>query len=384
MSRFIQQFRIQADVLIEQNLHRKRQVIHNNKDTISFSSNDYLSLTSNEEVRAGYLRGFSNHPVGSGGSLVVSGYHETHHALEHAFKEALRVEDCLLFSSGYAANLGVMNLLAQSGAALLVDKAVHASIYDGLSLSQVPYTRYLHHDLGDLACKLQRASDNTVVMTESVFSMSGKKANLKDMVALSNCPLLVDEAHAFGVFGEAGLGCVSEAHLAEAEVPLRVIPFGKALGGVGAIVAGSGVWIDALLQSARSAIYSTALSPAFAYGLMVSFEVLMRADYRREKLNHLIQYFREAIKKSSLQWSDSSSPIQQLQLGCPKVAIAYANCLQAHAIICLPMRQPTVSKKHTGLRIILNYHHEPAHIDKLFNVLHELALKGDVHVTSYN
>lgn len=357
--------------LIHQGLHRQRLIIDLNKDTINFSSNDYLSLASDPRIKNAYQKGFTEHAAGSGGSMVVCGYHATHNALERAFADALNVDDCIIFPSGYAANLSVIGLLKRFDTHIVIDKGVHASIYDGLQCTNASYTRYLHNNLGDLAVKIKTSPKNTVIMTEGIFSMSGECAPLNDMSYLEQT-LIVDEAHAFGVLGREGLGSVVQHQLSQQKVPLRVIPLGKAYAASGAIVAGQGVWIDALLQTARPHIYSTAISPAFAYGLLQTLDIVRGADERRNKLRELIDYFHIAIKHSPLQWRDSNSPIQQLQLGSPHRALHYAEKLREQSIVCLPMRQPTVSKRETGLRVILNYQHQHEHIDALFNCLHQL------------
>lgn len=359
-----------AITLREQGLHRTRTIYHADEGIINFSSNDYLSLTRDSRIKKAYQQGVNHHPIGSGGSMVVCGYHATHKALEEAFSEALGVDDCLLFPSGYVANLSVIALLAQFKAHLLIDKAVHASIYDGLRLSQPSYSRYVHQNLSDLASKNQKLPASTVIVTEGTFSMSGQSAPLGDIAQLGR-QLLVDEAHAFGLLGREGLGAVIAHELTQDEVPLRIIPLGKAFAASGAIVAGQAAWIDALLQSARPHIYSTAMSPAFAYGLLETFKIVREADERRAKLQDLVAYFRQAIEASPLKWADSSSPIQQLQLGCSHLALQRSRKLQMHSIICSPMRQPTVSQQETGLRIILNYHHQRQDIDRLFNSLHQ-------------
>lgn len=359
--------------LMQLGLHRQRRVLNTDEGVINFSSNDYLSLTSDPRIKKAYQIGFERYPAGSRGSMVVCGYHPIHKALEKAFAEALGVDDCILFSSGYAANLSVLGLLGHFDAHVLIDKMVHASIYDGLQLSGLSYSRFLHNDLHDLSLKINQAPHHTVIMTEGTFSMSGQCAPLAKMAQLSQPyqhELLVDEAHAFGILGPQGLGSVIQHHLTQTEVPLRIIPFGKAYAAFGAIVAGNGAWIDALQQASRPHIYSTALSPAVAYGLLETFEIVRASDDQRTKLAELVSYFRSAIDKSSLQWGDSSSPIQQLQLGCPHSALSYAERLAGQSIICLPMRQPTVSKQETGLRIILNHHHQPEDIDHLFRCLH--------------
>ncbi len=342
--------------------------------SVCFNSNDYLSLANDDRIKKAYQRGFERHSTGSGGSMVVCGYHPIHQSLERVFCDALNAEDCLIFSSGYAANLSIMMLLGHFEVPMLIDKASHASIYDGARFSGVDYERYHHNDLIDLEKKLKPHTKSTVIMTESVFSMSGQSAPLKAIAQkmMYGCHhLLVDEAHAFGVFGPSGLGATAAHHLSLDQVPLRVIPFGKAMVGNGAVVVGKGAWIDALLQVARAHIYSTAMSPAIAYGLLETFELIRKLDDRRTKLFELIKYFRQAVKRSPLTWGDSSSPIQQLQLGCPEKALNYVKRLKASGIVSTAMRQPTVSKFQTGLRIILNFHHEAEHIDALFRCLHE-------------
>ena len=353
---------------IDQGLHRQRQVL--DTSLLNFSSNDYLSLASDARVQRGFQEGFGQKPAGSGGSMLVSGYHAAHKALEQGFAEALGVDACMVFSSGYTANLSVIGLLAQLGTHVLIDKSVHASIYDGLVLSGASYSRYLHQDLADMSLKTQTTPENTVLMTESIFSMSGQIAPLKEMSRLHPHALFVDEAHAFGVLGPEGLGSVVQAGLTQDDVPLRMIPLGKAYAASGAIIAGQGAWIDALLQAARPHCYSTAISPAFAHGLLNTLDIIRASDARRDKLNALVHYFRQAIATSPLQWRDSHTPIQQLQLGDPHRAVSFATRLREQGILCMPMRQPTVSLPETGLRVILNYHHEPADIDRLFQCLH--------------
>ena len=361
--------------LVRQGLHRQRQVDDPDEDVIHFSRNDYLSLATNLRIKKAYQQGFKRYPTGSGGSMVVCGYHGAHKALERAFADALGVDDCILFSSGYAANLSVIGLLARLDVHVLVDKRVHASIYDGLQSTGASYTRYLHNHLGDLSEKMKGVPQDTVLMTEGLFSMSGQFAPLAEIAQLAQQDLqglIVDEAHSFGLVGQQGMGAVSQYQLTQDVVPLRVIPFGKAFAAFGAIVAGHRTWIDALLQSARPYIYSTAFSPAFAHGLLETLEVVRGADEQRRKLRELVRYFRAAIDNSPLTWSDSHSPVQQLRLGCPQRALYFTERLRESSIVCLPMRQPTVSKQETGLRVILNDHHQPEHIDFLFKCLHQI------------
>lgn len=333
-----------------------------------FSSNDYLSLTSHPQVRQAYQHAVTHYPSGSGGSMLIAGYHEAHQAVEAAFAAALGVEDCLLLTSGFLANLSIVQLLQALDAHILIDKEAHASIYHALSQSTSPYTRFVHNDLASLERQLLKSPVQGMIVTESVFSMSGQIAPLKAISRLGQQHqhgLIVDEAHAFGVYGPEGLGWVKAHQLTADDVPLRVIPLGKAAAAMGAIIAGRGEWIEALLQVAKPYIYSTGMSPALAFGLIDTLHFIQQAHERREKLHALVAYFRQAIKTTPWCWRDSSTPIQQLQLGCSFRSLHVADFLKRHGIHCMAIRPPTVSPRETGLRVILNYHHEPEHIDRL-------------------
>lgn len=356
--------------LKKEGLHREKKVVKS--DLLNFCSNDYLSLTNEPQIRSYFQQGFDLFPTGSGGSAVICGQHAIHKELEESFANALDVDCALLFNSGYSANLAIINLLSHFQSHLCFDKAVHASFYDGIKANQSAYSRYFHNDLEHLKQVLQPLQ-SAVVITESVFSMSGQISDLQQISALCQqfrADCIIDEAHAFGVFGPEGLGLVARYQLSQDDIPLRMIPFGKAFGFQGAIVAGRAVWIDALLQLGRSSIYSTAISPALAHGMLKTLDFIRKAEDRRQKLFRLIEHFRVLCKQSHLLFRDSQTQIQQLQLGCPHKALMCAQFLAEHGIFCQAIRAPTVSKKDTGLRIILNYQHEPVHLEKLFKHLH--------------
>ena len=343
---------------------------------VNFCSNDYLSLTAEPKLQAAYQEGFKRYPCGSSGSAVINGYHSTHQILEKTIADALGVDDALVFSSGYAANLAATALFSSLKAPLILDKQVHASLYDGLKHSETPFQRYRHQDMDSLEQQLIRARQSSemgaMVLTEGLFSMSGQVASLDEIMDLCrqyDALCFVDEAHSFGVQGPQGLGVVKACGFTQEEVPLRLIAFGKALAGQGAVVAGKQAWIDALIQQGRSYIYSTTISPALAYGMTAAVNLVMQAVDRRRKLHELVQYFKQKAQQSSLSWRDSSSPIQQLRLGCPKQAQDVAEFLFAQGIFCQAIRQPTVSLQETGLRVVLNYGHSQEEIDRLFKAL---------------
>lgn len=365
-----------TEELNQQGLLRIRTVSEPvNSSLIHFDSNDYLSLSNDSRIAEAYRHGYGKYPVGSGASMLLSGYHPNHRAVERVFAEHLGVDECILFSSGYAANLAVTALLGSLKSHCFIDKSIHASVYDGLALSQVQYTRYKHNDLSDLTVKLSTAAPFSTLITEGIFSMSGQITPLSAISSLcinQKIEVLVDEAHSFGVLGKQGKGAVHYHKLGQDEVPLRIVPFGKAFAAQGAIVAGKKEWINALLQAGRSVIYSTAISPALSYGLLKTLDIVAAADDRRFYLSELIVAFKDQIKNSPLEWIDSATPIQQLQLGCPHLALYYAHELQKKGFSCSAIRTPTVNTKSTGLRVLLNYRHQYEQIQQLFLNLHAI------------
>lgn len=361
--------------LSRQGLLRTRSISNRKNGFVYFDSNDYLSLTQDKRIMSAYAKAYQQHPSGSGASMLLSGYHPNHQALERAFAELLQVDSCILCSSGYVANLAVTALLGRLQSSCIIDKAVHASIYDGLALSQTAYTRYSHNNLDDLAKKINTNPLCSVVITEGIFSMSGQKAPLGKISALCRpheMPLIVDEAHSFGVTGRQGAGLVSLHGLSQKEVPLRIIPLGKACAGHGAIIAGQGGWVEAILQAGRSLIYSTSVSPALSAGLLYTLSIVMESEDRRARLNELIAAFKEQTNKSDLDWADSDTAIQQLRLACPHRALYYAQALKERGFFCSAIRAPTVTLKATGLRIILNYQHTSEQIKQLFTHLRSI------------
>ncbi len=373
---FAQRFVHALEKCQQQGLYRQRRVLEDDDPhVISFCHNDYLALRRDPRIQRAYQRGFENYPVGSGGSMVVSGYHAIHRTVEKTFAEALHVDDGLLFSSGYAANLSIMALLNEYAIPVVMDRGVHASFYAGLKTGSSHRWRYRHNDVEDCQRQLTKPQQACVLLTESLFSMSVQRAPLPALSALlpgGEHQMIIDEAHAFGVLGPQGLGAVMQAGLCPQQVPLRVLPLGKAFAASGALIVGQAVWIDALLQVAKPYIYSTGMSPAYAYGLLETFDVVRASDDRRAHLDALIAYFRAKVQTSPLTFRDSSTAIQQLQLGCPHRAMAYAQSLNRHDIRCMPMRQPTVSAQETGLRIILNADHQTQDLDRLFQCLQEV------------
>lgn len=354
----------------EKGLYRKRRVL-SDLHLLDFGSNDYLGFATSDTLKKAFKTAYETLPHGSGGSMSLSGYHRAHEMLEKKFAELLEADDALLFSSGYTANLSVMALLASMEAQVFFDKGIHASIYDGARLNGLSFKRFLNEETLFIQ---ETEKERAVVLTEGIFSQDGRCSDLKTLAHLcrDNIPLLVDEAHSFGVLGPNGLGAVFENGLTQKEVPLRMIGFGKALGCQGGVVVGDALWIDALFQTARANRYSTAMSPALASGLLASLIKLSSANAYRESLFQNIDYFRTSILNSSFSFSDSKTHIQYLTLGSPELALEYEALLFNKNILCHALRPPTVSSSKTGLRIVLKANHKLSDIDNLLESLHEI------------
>jgi len=348
---------------------RSLNTLDSSKYQLCFCSNDYLGLSNRKDIREFYRDGFQQFATGSGASPLIAGYHPVHKALEEDFCTALNCEAGLLFSSGYTANLGVMALLGRLQINTLIDKAVHASMYDGLKLSSAKFSRYIHQDIETLRKKIV---PNSTVVTEGIFSMSGYQPDLRsiaDITASNESVLFVDEAHSFGITGTEGLGSVNHAGLNEQKVPLRIIPFGKSFASMGAIVVGKKEWIEVLLQVARSCIYSTAISPAVAYGIRKSLHFIREADEHRAHLDALIEYFKNCRKVSGFEWSNSDTPVQRIKIGGYKQAALVHQYLQSSGINTQLIRYPTVNVSETSLRICLTVNHTFNAVDRLFDAL---------------
>lgn len=335
-----------------------------------FASNDYLSLSLDSRVSAAFQQGFAQYPAGSGGSMLIGGYHPVHRTLEEAFCEALSSDDAVLFGSAYVANLALMALLADANITALIDKGIHASFYDGLKLSRTAYVRYPHQAYDMLEKKIKQLKTPVALVLESLYSMSGHFTPLNTLTNLA--PLIVDEAHAFGLYGHEGLGSMMHFGLTQKEVPLRVISFGKAFNAQGAVVVGQKEWISALIQVARGYIYSTGMSPAYAYGLIEVFKIVRQAEEARKKLFDNVSYFRKLLQNATLNWKTSSTPIQHLILGSSHRALATAEKLIKQGLFCRAIRPPTVPQKEAGIRVVLNAAHTFHQLEQLVESLEKV------------
>jgi 8-amino-7-oxononanoate synthase len=346
------------------------------KPYLSFGSNDYLGLANHPQLIAALQAGAKLYGAGSGASHLVSGHSSAHHQLENELAAFVHKPAALLFSTGYLANLGVLQALAGRGDTVFADKLNHASLNDAMQLSRAGVKRYRHGDMAHLAQLLEHSgSGRKLVITDAVFSMDGDLAPLPGLLALCerhDAWLLVDDAHGFGVLAEQGRGSPAHFKLDSPRI-IYMATLGKAAGVSGAFVAAEQEVIDTLLQQARSYIYTTASPPALACALMASLALMHAEEWRREHLQKLIAQLRAGL--AGLPWTPmpSATPIQPLLVGSNEDTLALSEGLRQQGIWVPAIRPPTVPQGTARLRISLSAAHGEQDVARLIGVLHELA-----------
>jgi 8-amino-7-oxononanoate synthase len=346
---------------------------------LSFCSNDYLGLAAHPAVVEALRVGAEHYGVGSGAAHLVSGHGEPHRRLEQALANFVDRPRALLFSTGYMANLGVVQALAGPGQRIFADRLNHASLTDGARISGARLGRYPHLDVDRLEQQLG-AADARMIITDGVFSMDGDLAPLPRLAALArqhNAWLMVDDAHGLGVLGSGGRGTLDALQINDSDggidaVPILVGTLGKAFGTFGAFVAGSEQLIETLIQRARAYIYTPALPPAVAYATCVALEIGIREEWRRERLRSLVARFRAGARALQLPLWDSQTPIQPLVAGDALLALEWSRLLERRGVLVTAIRPPTVAAGTARLRITFSAAHEERDVDELLGLLAEL------------
>jgi 8-amino-7-oxononanoate synthase len=348
-----------------ENLYRQRpllespqgpEVVVDGQPLLAFCNNDYLGLANHPQVIEAWRAGASKWGVGGGASHLVIGHSGPHHALEEALADLTGRPRALLFTTGYMANLGAVTALVGQGDTVLEDRLNHASLLDAGLLSGARFNRYLHNDAASLAARLEKATGNTLVVTDGVFSMDGDIADLPALAREAKAKgawLMVDDAHGFGPLGANGGGIVEHFGLSTA----------------GAFVAGSEELIESLIQFARPYIYTTSQPPALACATLKSLELLRSEHWRREHLQTLIRQFRQGAEQIGLELMDSSTPIQPIMIGDAGRAVRLSQMLRERGLMVTAIRPPTVPAGSARLRVTLTAAHSEAQVQLLLEGL---------------
>ena len=355
------------------------QVRLDGREYLNFCSNDYLGLASHPKVIESLRAAASRWGVGSGAAHLVCGHSAPHRALEEALAEFTGRPRALLFSSGYAANTGILQALLQTGDTVLQDRLNHASLLDGGLHSGARLRRFAHNDCADLARKLGQAAGPALVAVDGVFSMDGDSAPLAEIASICGkhqAWLMVDDAHGFGLSGRDGAGSVAAAGLGVGEVPVLMATLGKALGTSGAFVAGSELLVEALIQTTRNYIYTTAMPPALAAASLTALGLLREEAWRREQLAARVAAFRRGAAELGLPLMAAGSAIQPLLVGEPARSVELSQQLRDRGILVSAIRPPTVPAGTSRLRITLSATHSVEQVERLLATLAEIWPRG--------
>lgn len=351
---------------------------------MNFSSNDYLGLANDPLLRDAATAAIAEFGVGAGASRLVSGTQSPHVRLEAALAKWHGTQAALCFSSGYAAAVGTLQAVVGKADVILLDKLCHASLIDGAKLSGATIRVFPHNHLGKLeslldSARREHSESRVLIVTESVFSMDGARAPLRELVALKkrySAMLLLDEAHAIGVIGPNGRGLAAEEGLTR-HVDIQMGTLSKALGVSGGYICGSRSLVDWLINRARSFIFSTAPSPALAAAAQGALEFLASeaGEARRSVLWQRIQTLRSAMAATDAnvrEENQSGSAIHPLLIGDEGDAVELSRSLQAEGFLAPAIRYPTVPRGAARLRITVTAAQDEQQIRRLAEALSRL------------
>ncbi|NMG19578.1 8-amino-7-oxononanoate synthase [Brasilonema bromeliae] len=349
-------------------------VLLEGREVINFASNDYLGLAGDQRLIAAATIATQELGTGSTGSRLLSGHREIHRELERAIASLKQTEDALVFSSGYLANLGAITAIVGKRDLILSDQYNHSSLKNGAILSGATIVEYPHCDVEALRIKLSQQRQNyrrCLIITDSVFSMDGDLCPLPALLEIADefsCMLLIDEAHATGVLGKTGAGCVEHFGCTGRQL-IQIGTLSKALGSLGGYVAGSTTIIDFLRNRAPTWIYTTALSPADVAAALTAIKIVQQEPQRRVQLWQNVAQLKQVMQQQlpKLKLLPSSSPILCFELSSAADALKAGQHLKSAGIFAPAIRPPTVPTSR--IRICIMATHELTHIEKLVEAL---------------
>ena len=345
---------------------------------LCFSSNDYLGFASDAALLDAIRRDLEAHGIGAGASRLVCGTQRAHVELEQALAAHLGKPAGVLFSSGYAANVGLLQGLPERGDLIVSDELNHASLIDGCRLSRARVEIVPHLDLDAIARALgERAEARAFLVVEAIYSMDGDDAPLRELARLAErheAALVVDEAHSFGVYGPEGRGLCAQLGV---EPEILIATFGKSFGLSGALVAGDPEVVELLRHRARSYVYSTAPSPVVALGLARSLEAVKAADDRRARLARHAERLRTGLVRLGYRVPEGRSAIVPVIVGENRRTLAVDAALRERGFLVQAIRPPTVPEGTARLRIVPTAAHEPEDVEALLTAFRELRSELD-------
>jgi 8-amino-7-oxononanoate synthase len=355
----------------------------------SFASNDYLGLANHPQVVEATMRALKKFGLGAGASHMVTGHFTVHEELEERLAKFVGLPKALLFSSGYAANLGILGSLCGRGDVIFADKLNHACLNDGAILSRAEFKRYAHNDMAKLRAQLADWTDKgstgarKLIVADAVFSMDGDVAPVPELLELAeefDALLVLDDAHGFGVLGYRGRGVLEHFNMLgsvnkpASERIVYMATLGKAAGGYGAFVAGYEDVVDWIMQTARTYLFSTATPPAVAAGCLAALGV-MESDHERQRhLRQLIDFFNDALKLQYAKLPFSQTAIQPVIIGENATTLAFQEALRERHFVVPAIRPPTVPNGTSRLRVSLTANHATDDVFDLITAITDLEV----------
>src|SRR3989338_7838140 len=332
-----------------------RKIILDGKEVLNFCSNNYLGLADDPRLREAAVECIQKEGVGCGASRLVCGNMTAHRELEETIARFKGAESCLTFSAGYMANVGIISSVFGRDDMIFCDRLNHASIIDGIILSQAKFKRYPHNDMEALEEMLRATTGfrRRGIITDSVFSMDGDIAPLDKIVELArqyDCLVMIDEAHALGVMGKNGKGLAEHLGV-EDKIDIQMGTLSKAAGSFGAYCCGSKALIDFLINKARSFIYTTAMPPAVAAAAQRAVEIIRDEPTLRQKLWMNTEYFKKGVDQMGFNTLKSQAPIIPIVVGESSVAVEFSRRLLEEGIFVSAIRPPTVPAGTARLRL---------------------------------
>jgi 8-amino-7-oxononanoate synthase len=349
------------------------------QEVVNFSSNNYLGLANHPALREAAKDAIDRYGCGSGASRLISGNMTLHEELEAKLAQLKGTESALVFNSGFQANVGIISTLIGQGDAVFSDALNHASIIDGCRLSRAQVYVYGHADLQQLEDCLKQASAcrRKLIVTETLFSMDGDEAPLEKIVDLAekyNALLMVDEAHATGIYGPDGAGVVAKLGLG-GRVLVQMGTLGKALGGFGAYVAGSARLRDLIINRCRSFVFTTSLPPAVMAMAIAALDIVKREPERRRRLWENCASLQSGLKALGYTISNGQSQIMPLMVGDADECMRLSEQLLGRGVFAQGIRPPTVPPGTSRLRITVMATHSSEHLQRALGAFAEVAKK---------
>ena len=356
-----------------------RRITIDGKKVLNFCSNNYLGLADDFRVRQAAADCIDREGFGAGASRLVCGNMSAHRRLEEYLAKFKGTENCLVFSTGYMANIGILTSLFGRQDIIFSDRLSHASIIDGIQLSQATWRRYPHLDMDALERMLKSPGSfrRRAIITDSVFSMDGDIAPLNRIVDLAKkyqCSVMIDEAHALGVMGEGGRG-LAEHFAVEKDVDIQMGTLSKAAGSFGAYCCGSDKLISFFINKARSFIYTTGLPPSVAAASLRALEIIQQKPQRRAQLWANTHYVQGALRQMGFDLLATQTPITPILVGEAKAAVEFSRRLFEHGLFISAIRPPTVPPNTARLRLTVMATHTRGDLDYMLENVKAIGIK---------